>query len=174
MTTVTAALADGELRPTELRMIAKAFSWRVVGSLDTFLLSLLLLTFLAPLLGISAGGSGHHARTAGYIAGTEFLTKTLLYYLHERVWTRYRWNVRQRADRIDEGYRRNGAKAVTWRMVGFVDTVILSLIFTGSATLAVSIGSLEVLTKIMLYVFHERLWQRLRFGLVRVGVPATH
>ena len=168
------ALPNPELRPTDLRMLVKAFSWRVVGSLDTFLLSLLLLTFLAPMLGISAGGTTHHARTAGYIAGTEFFTKILLYYLHERVWTKYRWNVRQRSGRLDEGYGRNGAKAVTWRIIGFVDTVILSLIFTGSATLAVSIGGLEVLTKITLYVFHERLWQRLRFGLTRVDAPVMH
>lgn len=107
------ALTGSELRPTDLRMLVKAFSWRVFGSLDTFLLSLLLLTFLAPLLGISAGGTAHHARTAGYIAGTEFLTKILLYYLHERVRTEYRWNVRQRSGRLDEGYGRNGAKAVT-------------------------------------------------------------
>lgn len=163
-----------ELRPTSLRMLAKAFSWRLVGSLDTFLLSLLMLTFIAPLLGITSGGGGHHARTAGYIAGTEFFTKIAMYYLHERVWTRYRWNVRQRRDRLDEGYGRNGAKAVTWRMIGFIDTVVLSLIFTGSATLAISIGGLEVITKISLYVFHERLWQRLRFGLVRTGTPVLH
>jgi uncharacterized membrane protein len=155
-------------------MLAKAFSWRIVGSLDTFILSFLLLTFLAPLLGIAPSGHAHHARTAGYIAGTEFFTKILLYYLHELVWTRQRWNVRQRADGIDEGYGRNGAKAVTWRMVGFVDTVILSLIFTGSATMAVSIGGLELLTKITLYVIHERLWQRLRFGLERVDMPIGH
>ncbi len=170
---MTETNVDGpEWRPTDLRMLVKAFSWRVVGSLDTFLLSLLLLTFLAPLLGLAAAGHPHHVRTAGYIAGTEFFTKILLYYLHERVWARQRWNVRQRADGIDEGYGRNGAKAVTWRVVGFVDTVILSLIFTGSAALAVSIGGLEVLTKITLYVIHERLWQRVRFGLKRVDVPA--
>ncbi len=148
-------------------MIAKALSWRVVGSLDTFLLSLLLLTFFAPLLGISAGE--HHARTAGYIAGTEFLTKTLLYYVHERAWTQSGWNVRQRARRIDEGLSRNGVKAVTWRLVGFCDTFLLSLIFTGSAAMAVSIGGTEVLTKIALYIIHERLWARLPFGLVRVA-----
>ena len=166
-------VSDPELRPTDLRMLAKAVSWRLVGSLDTFILSLLMLTFIAPLLGISGGGS-HHARTAGYIAGTEFFTKITLYYLHERVWTRSRWNVRQRRNRLDEGYGRNSAKAVTWRMIGFVDTVVLSLIFTGSATLAVSIGGLELITKISLYVFHERLWQRLPFGLVRTGAPVLH
>jgi len=152
-------------------MLAKAFSWRVVGSLDTFILSLLMLSVIGPLLGLSAHGNEHHARTAGYIAGTEFFTKIVLYYFHERVWARQRWNVRHRPDRLDEGYGRNGAKAVTWRIVGFVDTVFLSLIFTGSAALAVSIGGLEVLTKITLYIIHERLWQRLRFGLTRVDGP---
>ncbi len=166
---MTVLVADPavEWRASDRRMIAKAFSWRVVGSADTFLLSLLLLTFLAPLLGISAG-HGHHARTAGYIAGTEFLTKTILYYLHERLWARSRWNVHQRERRVDEGIGRNGTKAVTWRVIGFIDTVVLSLIFTGSASLAVAIGGTEVLTKIVLYVIHERLWARLRFGLIRV------
>ncbi len=171
---MTETASDYEWQPSSLRMLAKAFSWRVVGSLDTFLLSFLMLTFLAPLLGIAPGGNAHHARTAGYIAGTEFFTKIVLYYLHERIWARQAWNVRQRPDGIDEGYGRNGVKALTWRMVGFVDTVFLSLIFTGSATLAVSIGGLEVLTKITLYVIHERLWQRLRFGLVRVEPPRGH
>ena len=166
-------VSDPELRPNDLRMLAKAFSWRVVGSLDTFILSLLMLTFIAPLLGVTGGGE-HHAQTAGFIAGTEFFTKIALYYFHERIWTRSRWKVRQRRNRLDEGYGRNGAKAVTWRMIGFVDTVVLSLFFTGSATLAVSIGGLEVLTKISLYVFHERLWQRLRFGLVQTTMPVLH
>ncbi len=165
MSDKTSVLAT-EWRPTSIRMMVKALSWRVVGSADTFVLSLLLLTFVAPLLGIEVSGQ-HHARTAGYIAGTEFLTKTILYYLHERVWARSGWNVRQIGKRLDEGYGRNGTKAVTWRIIGFVDTVVLSLIFTGSAGMAVAIGGFEVLTKIVLYVIHERIWARLTFGLVR-------
>lgn len=67
------APGDRRLPPGEsrVRSIAKAVSWRVVGSLDTLLLSYL---FTGNVL------------IAGSIASTETVTKTLLYYLHERGW----------------------------------------------------------------------------------------
>ena len=58
------------------RSIAKAITWRATGSVDTFLLSWLL------------SGS---VSIAGGIASTEVLTKSVLYYLHERAWTRAKW-----------------------------------------------------------------------------------
>jgi len=58
------------------RSIAKAVSWRVTGSLDTFILALLIT------------GSG---AWAGSIAGAEMVTKIVIYYLHERAWSWVRW-----------------------------------------------------------------------------------
>jgi uncharacterized membrane protein len=49
-------------------------------------------------------------------------------------------------------------KSVSWRMVGTIDTMIISYFITGRVTVAISIGSVEVLTKTILYYFHERLW----------------
>jgi len=49
-------------------------------------------------------------------------------------------------------------KSVSWRVVGTIDTMIISYVITGELTLAVSIGSAEVITKTVLYYFHERLW----------------
>lgn len=49
-------------------------------------------------------------------------------------------------------------KAVTWRIVGTIDTMIVSYFITGRVTVALSIGSIEVFTKMILYYFHERLW----------------
>lgn len=54
--------------------------------------------------------------------------------------------------------RKSLTKAVSWRIVGTVDTIILSWIITGTLKVAVSIGTLELLTKTILYYFHERLW----------------
>ncbi|WP_264559560.1 DUF2061 domain-containing protein [Flavobacterium sp. N2270] len=51
-------------------------------------------------------------------------------------------------------------KAVTWRIVGTIDTTIISYIMTGSFKIAFSIGSFEVFTKMILYFFHERIWAR--------------
>jgi uncharacterized membrane protein len=42
--------------------------------------------------------------------------------------------------------------------VGTIDTMVISYIITGKVTVALSIGSVELLTKTILYNFHERLW----------------
>lgn len=52
-------------------------------------------------------------------------------------------------------------KAVTWRIVGTIDTMIISFILTGNAKIAISIGGFEVFSKCFLYFLHERAWARL-------------
>ncbi|MBN1108329.1 MAG: DUF2061 domain-containing protein [Bacteroidales bacterium] len=49
-------------------------------------------------------------------------------------------------------------KSLSWRIVGTLDTIIISYFITGKLSFAVSIGSIEVITKTVLYYFHERLW----------------
>lgn len=49
-------------------------------------------------------------------------------------------------------------KGVTWRMIASSDTVLLSFLFTGSVTAALSIGVLELFTKKILFYAHERAW----------------
>ena len=61
--------------------------------------------------------------------------------------------------------RRSFAKAVSWRIVGSLDTAFWGWVFTGSLKVAGSIASFEVVTKIVLYYFHERAWAFSRFGL---------
>lgn len=60
---------------------------------------------------------------------------------------------------------RSIAKALSWRITGSLDTVLLSWFFTQSMHTAVAIGLTEVLTKTLLYYGHERLWSRLRLGV---------
>lgn len=52
---------------------------------------------------------------------------------------------------------RSLAKTVSWRVLGSLDTLLLGYIFTGSLKAAGSIASAEVVTKIILYYFHERV-----------------
>lgn len=148
------------------RSLAKAVSWRFVGTLDTLLLSFLILTFLAPVFGYQDGaGPRDNLATASYIAIAEVVTKTLLFFIHERVWARFRWAVwRDRHGRARDGLRRSSAKAASWRALASLDTTLLAFLFTGSVATAVSIGGLEVATKLVLYVAHERLWARIPFG----------
>jgi len=65
---------------------------------------------------------------------------------------------------------RSALKAVSWRVTGTLDTMLVSYIVTGNVTYAASIGMLEVVTKMVLYYLHERLWGKLDVG--RVVKPA--
>ncbi len=63
-----------------------------------------------------------------------------------------------------EGHHRSLVKAVTWRVTGSIDTFVISFIVTGRLTLAGSIAATELLTKIGLYYFHERIWAVIAWG----------
>jgi uncharacterized membrane protein len=61
------------------------------------------------------------------------------------------------SDRADKPVK-SALKAITWRIVGTIDTMIISYIITFRISVALSICSIEVFTKMILYYFHERLW----------------
>lgn len=61
-------------------------------------------------------------------------------------------------------HSRSIMKALSWRATGTVDTILISLVVTGSIKLAATIGFTEVVTKSLLYYCHERLWLRVPFG----------
>ena len=60
-----------EVKISRKRHVAKTLTWRVLGSLDTLLLAIFFTSSF---------------KIGGWIAFTEIVTKTILYYLHERVW----------------------------------------------------------------------------------------
>lgn len=53
-------------------------------------------------------------------------------------------------------------KGISWRIVGTIDTMMIAYFVTGHVRMAISIGSVEVFTKITLFYFHDRAWERLR------------
>ena len=59
---------------------------------------------------------------------------------------------------------RSVLKAISWRIVGTLDTMALGWIITGSPLMGLKIGALELFTKFILYYFHERIWLRFKFG----------
>jgi uncharacterized membrane protein len=64
------------MNDTTKRSLAKTVSWRVTGSLATFLISYLIL--------------GNFA-IAGSIAIIQITVNTILYFIHERVWNKISW-----------------------------------------------------------------------------------
>ena len=64
-------------------------------------------------------------------------------------------------------YRRHLLKTLTWRIVGTIDTMLLGWLVSGDPMVGVTIGSFEVVTKMVLYFLHERIWYKVDFGIKR-------
>jgi len=138
---------------TKRRSLVKAFTWRLVASLDTTVIAYFI--------------TGGDFKQAISIGGFEILTKLVIYFFHERGWNSVRWGKKvgdipgvKTADRK----RRSVVKATTWRILGGIDTFVLSKIFTNSYKHASAIALIEVITKPILYFFHERFWNNLIWG----------
>lgn len=66
--------------------------------------------------------------------------------------------------KTDENLKRSLVKTISWRVIGTLDTVLISWIITGTLSLAFSIGAVELVSKMLLYFFHERIWNTIKWG----------
>ncbi|WP_299617280.1 DUF2061 domain-containing protein [uncultured Tenacibaculum sp.] len=67
-------------------------------------------------------------------------------------------------DRYSEKPMRSVVKSISWRAVGTIDTIVISWLITGEVNTALSIGGIELVTKMLLYFFHERVWNSIKWG----------
>lgn len=140
----------------------KGVTWRIVGTLDTMMLSYIFTDSIGNALKIGI---------------TEVFTKIGLFYLHERIWFLIKWgttlnetdetlvdsniyNENKKAV-LKETHTRSIVKGISWRIVGTIDTIIIAFLWTGDYSKALKIGFTEVITKVLLYYLHERLWMKL-------------
>ena len=69
-----------------------------------------------------------------------------------------------KTDVLDEKPLRSVVKSLSWRTIGTLDTIVISWLVTGKLDLAFSIGGIELITKMILYFFHERIWNAIQWG----------
>jgi len=55
-------------------------------------------------------------------------------------------------------------KTISWRFLATITTVILVFIFTGDIKISIGIGIIEMLTKLIFYYLHERIWNNIQWG----------
>jgi uncharacterized membrane protein len=58
-------------------------------------------------------------------------------------------------------------KAISWRIVATLTTILLVFVFSGNLVLSGEVGSAEFFSKIVVYYVHERAWNMLGFGRKR-------
>ena len=63
-----------------------------------------------------------------------------------------------------ESRLRSVVKTVSWRFWATLTTAVLVFIFTGRWKVAVAIGGVEVVAKVVLYFLHERMWDHIDWG----------
>jgi uncharacterized membrane protein len=61
--------------------------------------------------------------------------------------------------------KRHIAKTITWRVVGTIDTITIGWLISGDPMVGLSIGGVEVISKMLLYYLHERVWYKSKFGV---------
>ncbi|TAN38650.1 MAG: DUF2061 domain-containing protein [Verrucomicrobia bacterium] len=69
-----------------------------------------------------------------------------------------------------ESHKRSLTKAVSWRFFALLQTTLAAWLISGSVKTGFLIGGLDFAIKIGTYYFHERLWLKLRWGLVDTTV----
>ena len=152
------------------RHILKSITWRCVGTLDTWLISWLLISNSHEISFLNSDFNIQYraAEAASYIAALELISKTILYYFHERLWYGLQWvSIRQR--------NRHIIKTISWRLCGAIDTILLVFLtfyflfstIEGAAEVALSMFSIELITKMILYYFHERVWFISNYGVIK-------
>ena len=55
-------------------------------------------------------------------------------------------------------------KSLSWRIVASATTVLIVLAFTGELDVAIAIGGVEIVAKLLIFYVHERTWQRVGWG----------
>lgn len=77
--------------------------------------------------------------------------------------------------KMKESHTRTIVKAVSWRIIATLITGTIVFIFTRKWNLTLGITFFEVISKILFYYFHERIWNVVPWGqkkhpLAEIGV----
>lgn len=145
------------MKESHIRSVVKGTTWRIIGTLDTIFLSYLFTGEIGSALKIGAA---------------ELLSKIILYYLHERIWLKSKFWRSTHTDPTTgniiwvDHHKRSLVKGLSWRIFGTLDTIFWAVIITGDYSKALKIGFTEVFTKVFLYWAHERVWHRIKWGMV--------
>lgn len=67
-----------------------------------------------------------------------------------------------------ETNKRSLIKGISWRFLATTTTIIIVYFFFGRLDLAIAAGLMETVAKIFLYFFHERIWQKIKYGKQRI------
>ena len=141
------------MKVTKNRSLIKSISYRVIGFVNTFLISFLV---------INNGVNEKTIKYSLYLALLVLIIKAITYYLHERFWNFFDFG------RLNKtvSKMRSILKALTWRIAASTITLISAILITSNLDWTKSIVIYEFINGILIYYVHERIWNRLNWGRI--------
>jgi uncharacterized membrane protein len=125
------------------KSLAKTITWRITASFTTFI--------------IAWAYTGE--LDAGILIGSsEAVVKMFLYYGHDRAWDKLL--TREVKGLSGAPRRQAAAKTITWRIIASTTTFVIAFIVTGELVKSLEIGLTEAAAKMLLYYYHERIWEQ--------------
>ena len=70
---------------------------------------------------------------------------------------------------MEDQKTRTIAKTVSWRAIASFTTIAIVFGATGELALSLGVGAIEVVSKMVLYYGHERVWLRVAWGKGSTG-----
>ena len=67
---------------------------------------------------------------------------------------------------MKESRKRSVVKSIIWRIICIAVSIFTSYFLTGRWDLAIAIGSVYNVITMILYYFHERLWNKTKWGCI--------
>ena len=141
------------MKATKNRSILKTISYRIIGFINTFLISFFV---------ISHSSDYYDVALPFYISLIILILKMITYYFHERVWNLYKFG------RIDKFVLRLRSffKALTWRIAASTITFISVILLTSNLDWTKSIVIYELMNGVIIYYIHERVWNKIQWGRI--------
>ena len=65
---------------------------------------------------------------------------------------------------MNETRKRSIAKSIVWRIICVIVSVVISYLVTANLDIAVVIGTSYNIVTMILYYFHERIWNKVTWG----------
>ena len=139
------------MKVTKNRSLIKSISYRVIGFVNTFLISFLV---------INDGVNEKTIKYSLYLALLVLIIKAITYYFHERFWNIFDFG------RLNKtvSKMRSILKALTWRIAASTITLISAILITSNLDWTKSIVIYEFINGILIYYVHERIWNRVNWG----------
>lgn len=145
-------VSDLKAKEKSHRSLTKAITNRALS----IICDLLIVTYI----------TGHFSESVGIIILTN-LSSSIVYFFHERLWNEIKWGktvINPIRHKIHESHSRSVTKSITYRALAIIFDITIISIIINNPPQALSIAIITNVVSTILYLIHERAWNKVHWG----------